>query len=354
MTHQNDTGHPGKNPLLTVSAPCRIDVGGTLDIPTFYYPLHRSKPCTFNVAVGLRTYVRFYPFESGKIKISSHGFDPIEFKPEAAIFHHPLGLMSAIAVYFEAKGLHIDIHSESPPRSALGGSSSAAVAMVAGLMQLRETTDGRTISSERIACLAHALESSVAGVPCGMQDQLAAVYGGVNAWYWQTEPNKLPFRRQPLAIPAGEENFQQHVLLAYCGEPHVSADINGQWVRQFLAGRYHREWGQMVEGVQRFVNAMAAGDFRTAVTMMNEETRIRRKMTPDVFDEMGEQLVDSALEQHCGVRFAGAGGGGCVWALGEEDAILTLSSLWKTLLNQKNDARLLDFSIDSDGLVCHV
>jgi D-glycero-alpha-D-manno-heptose-7-phosphate kinase len=327
-------------------------MGGTLDIPTFYYPLHRTNPCTFNIAVGLRTYVRFYPFEDGKIKISSHGFDPIEFKPETAVFHHPLGLMAAIATYFDAKGLHIDIHSQSPPRSALGGSSSAAVAMVAGLMYLREAIEDPTRFKERIVLLAHALESSVAGIPCGMQDQLAAVYGGVNAWYWRTATNELPFRRVSLSS-VGKESFRQHILLAYCGRPHVSADVNGQWVRQFLEGRYRLEWRQMVELVQHFVHAMTAGEFQKAATMMNEETRLRREMTPDVLDNMGQQLIEGALEQGCGARFTGAGGGGCVWALGEKDAIRSLASVWATLLDQKPDARMLDFSIDSAGLVCH-
>jgi len=49
--------------LIEASAPCRIDMGGTLDISTFYYPLMHLNPCTFNIAINLRTRVSLFPFE---------------------------------------------------------------------------------------------------------------------------------------------------------------------------------------------------------------------------------------------------------------------------------------------------
>ena len=115
------------NPV-EASAPCRIDMGGTLDISTFSYPLRYLAPCTFNIALGLRTRIRLKPYARGRIKISSKGFKDAQFPADAAPFDHPLGLMFATAAYFNARGIQIEIHSQSPPRSALGGSSVAAVA----------------------------------------------------------------------------------------------------------------------------------------------------------------------------------------------------------------------------------
>ncbi|MEJ2100261.1 MAG: hypothetical protein P8X68_09810 [Desulfobacterales bacterium] len=172
---------------IEASAPCRIDMGGTLDIRTFNYPLRHLFPCTFNIAVGLRTRVRLLPYHNDRIKISSEGFESAEFPIDQAPFAHPLGLMFAIAVYFNAQNIHIQIESPSPPRSALGGSSSAAVALVAAFSKLIELADLKApLSRPQIAVLAHGLEETVAGVSCGFQDQLAAIYGGVNAWLWPT------------------------------------------------------------------------------------------------------------------------------------------------------------------------
>ena len=153
------------NPI-EASAPCRIDMGGTLDIPTFYYPLRHLDPCTFNIALGLRTRVRLQPYTKGVIKISSRGFKDAEFQADAAPFDHPLGLMFATAAYFNAGGVHIDIESGSPPRSALGGSSVAAVALVAALSALFQRVGESDNHTNRrlIALLACKLEEAVAGV----------------------------------------------------------------------------------------------------------------------------------------------------------------------------------------------
>ncbi|WP_246556018.1 hypothetical protein [Desulfonema magnum] len=99
---------------IEASAPCRIDMGGTLDISTFYYPLRRLRPCTFNIALNMRTRVRLFPYHKGMIKVSSKGFESAEYSLDQARFDHPLGLMFAVAAYFGAEGVHIDIESSSP------------------------------------------------------------------------------------------------------------------------------------------------------------------------------------------------------------------------------------------------
>lgn len=124
-----------KNPIQ-VSVPCRVDFGGTLDISTLYLPMAGLSPATFNMALDLRTRVTLSSFEKGYVQVSSKGFETAVFKKDEAPFHHPMGLMFAVAKYFDAEGVHIHIDSSSPPRSALGGSSAAAVAIVAAFTHL--------------------------------------------------------------------------------------------------------------------------------------------------------------------------------------------------------------------------
>ena len=83
---------------IASSAPCRVDMGGTLDLSTFYLTLHHLGPCTFNVALDLRTRVRIMPYEKGRIKISSVGFESLVVDSDEAPFNHPLGLMLAVAI----------------------------------------------------------------------------------------------------------------------------------------------------------------------------------------------------------------------------------------------------------------
>jgi D-glycero-alpha-D-manno-heptose-7-phosphate kinase len=338
-------------PPVEVSAPCRIDMGGTLDINTFHFPLRCLEPCTVNIAIELRTRVRLFPYRAGIVKVSSKGFDSEEYPLQEAPFNQPLGLMFAIAAYFRAEGVHIEIESSSPPRSALGGSSAAAVALVAAFSKVLEKTENiPPLSRPKIAMLAHRLEGSVAGVPCGLQDQLAAVYGGVHSWYWQDGLGESSFRKETLVRKSSYRKLEEHLLLAYCGIPHESKNINGRWVRQFVSGRNRELWAEIAGCTKSFAGALKAGNFKDARGFMNRELAIRREMTPDVIDEIGEKLVDAALENNCGARFAGAGGGGCIWAMGEAKDISRLRGVWIKVLAGRKEACLLDVKIDRKGL----
>lgn len=84
---------------------------------------------------------------------------------------------------------------------------------------------------------------------------------------------------------------------------------------------------------------------------MNRETALRKKMTPDVLDDMGDKLAGAAVKHNCGARFTGAGGGGCVWAIGEEEDISKLKEVWQDLLSERETAYLLNAKIDANGVL---
>jgi D-glycero-alpha-D-manno-heptose-7-phosphate kinase len=329
-------------------------MGGTLDIPTFFYPLRHLDPCTFNIALGLRTRIRLLPYTKGLIKVSSRGFKDAEFPADAAPFNHPMGLMFATTTYFRVGGVHIQIESESPPRSALGGSSVAAVALAAALLALSNRRAGNGSMNRRlIAYLAYKLEETVAGVPCGSQDQLAAAYGGVHVWHWRAGCGQSHFKRKVAVKKRYHRELERRLLVAYCGKPHVSKDINSRWVQQFIAGKNRTVWMQILAETHQFAAALSERRYGQAATHMNRETALRREMTPDVLDRVGVQLADSALQNKCGARFTGAGGGGCVWALGEIENVDRLRPMWEETLSTRKEACLLDAQIDSTGVMVH-
>ncbi|MBI9088217.1 MAG: galactokinase [Desulfobacterium sp.] len=333
---------------VRASVPCRIDFGGTLDISTFYLPLNRANPSTVNLALDLRTGVTLSPWDTGRVKISSRGFESAEFRAEEVPFSHPMGLMFACASFFNAHGVHIEIESTSPPRSALGGSSSAAVAIIAAF----HAALGKPIDPSAIAMAAHFLESSVAGVPCGLQDQLAAAFGGVNQWYWKLTDTGPAFVKKPLADTGKEiQELDQSLLVAYCGNPHESKDINKRWVDQFLSGNHRTTWLEIASLTERFAAALVARDFSLGADLMNQETRLRLSMTPDVLDKTGLKLFERAEAQGCGARFTGAGGGGCIWALGQPEALAGLKADWGAIVNQDPQADLLKTRIDPNGII---
>jgi len=338
-----------KHPIH-ISVPCRIDLGGTLDISCFYLPLAHIYPSSFNIALDLRTHVKLKPGKKDYITISSRGFETAEFKKDIVPLNHPMGLMFAVAKYFNVSGVHIHIESTSPIKSALGGSSSAAVALVSAFYEILD----KLIVPEEIAWLAHYIEASVAGVPCGMQDQLAAAFGGINQWVWKMIDGKPGYEKRSLIEDAKEiDKLNNNILIAYCGIPHVSKDINKQWVKSFVHGETRTEFEKIVEITNKFSKSIKDGIYRQAADLMTLETKIRLGLTSDVLDNTGKKLFEEAVNFNCGARFTGAGGGGCLWAIGESDDIDHLRPAWKNVLNSIEGAIILAAKIDNKGIMVH-
>ena len=69
-----------------------------------------------------------------------------------------------------------------------------------------------------------------------------------------------------------------------------------------------------------------------------------------LLDKIGVKLVDAAVKNNCGARFTGAGGGGCIWAVGDVNDIDRLKHKWEIILSGRKAAGLLNVKIDGQGL----
>ncbi len=342
------------NAPVRASAPGRIDMGGTLDIKTFYLLLRDQAPCTFNMALRLRTRVELRAWQPGRICITSRGFESAVFAPGTAPLNHPLGLMFAITSFFGVSGVEVRIDSDLPPRSGLGGSSAAAVALIGALNQVCTRAGRSALNIAQIVELAHALEEAVAGHLCGQQDQLAAAWGGMHLWHWRSDLASDPTTEQKPARESFDaalaDDIAQHTILAYTGQPHTSYDINSRWIQQFAAGTYRGHWQEIIECVRHFAQALRARDYAAAAAMLHRETTLRSEMTPEVLNPTGQALAAAAQRAGGGARFTGAGGGGCLWAMAPAQAISRIREDWQALLTGQAGAVLLPIEVDLDGL----
>ncbi len=339
-----------ENQTIEASAPCRIDAGGTWDIKAMALPMEGVQPETINVALNLRTRVVLSPFKQGWVKVSSRGFSSgQQFERAHLRFDSPLGLFFAAIAYFDFHGLHAHIASEVPPKSALGGSSTALVALIKALCKLREALDGRTLPPREILHLGYHLEDGVSGGGCGIQDQGAAVYGGVNQWRWHFSRRSSPFQRVSLMDARGQKALSRRILVAFSGKDHASSEINRGWIRDFLAARTRAGWIAVNEKVKGLGAALASRDWSRAVRLLREEMAIRREITPDCLIPITAKLIGQAEDLGCGARFAGAGSGGSVWALGDIDRIQALREVWARTLARVQGGKLLDCAVDPRG-----
>jgi galactokinase/mevalonate kinase-like predicted kinase len=336
---------------VEASAPCRIDAGGTWDIKAMALPLEPIDPATLNMALNLRTVVRLGPFDEGWVRISSDGFPRGRAFPRQGLsFRPPFGIFFAAVSHFQYHGLHVNIRSGSPVKSALGGSSTALVALLKALSKLRAMLGARGLDSREILHLGYHLEDAVAGGNCGLQDQAAAVYGGVNLWRWRYGRRNAPFERTPLLGRDGLEEISQRLLVAYSGESHVSLRTNRSWIRDFLSGRTRQGWIEANSITHALARAIGAMDWHKAAGLLREEMAIRRELTPEALIPLTGKLVQQAERAGCGARFAGAGAGGSLWALGETENMEGLKEVWNKTLSSAEGGRVLACRVDPSGV----
>jgi len=337
---------------VEASAPCRVDAGGTWDIKAMALPLEREAPVTVNVALDLRTRVRLLPYREGRVRVASQGFQPEGEAGEAGAlpFRPPFGLFFAAVERFAFHGVEVRIASDSPPRSALGGSSTALTALLRALSILNARLGKEALPPKALLLLGYHLEDGVSGGFCGMQDQAAAVYGGVNLWRWRYGRPGTPFLREPILDARGGRELTKRILVAHSGRDHDSGSVNRGWVEGFLSGRTRKGWLNANRKVHRLAQALRERDWTGAGECLREEMAVRREVTPDALIPETRTLIDAAEDEGCGARFAGAGAGGAVWAIGARDRIRTLRPRWEGLLETMEGGQILDCRVDPRGV----
>jgi D-glycero-alpha-D-manno-heptose-7-phosphate kinase len=338
---------------ITASAPCRIDAGGTWDIKVMALPFERYRPVTFNIALDLRTTVTLLPYKAGRIKITSEGFsEGMECNSNDIKLTGPFSIFFAAVNYFGFSGLEVRINSESPVKSALGGSSTALTSLIKALAKLDRLMGAkRNFSRRDILTLGYHLEDGISGGNCGMQDQAAAVYGGVNGWYWNYSNSKSPVIREGLLNREGIRMLSGRILVAYSGIWHVSLTTNRAWLDNFLKGKTRDGWINANDIVKELISAVKAMKWHETVRCIREEMRIRRKITPDALIPETYNLIKDAERLGCGARFAGAGAGGSVWAIGAPDDIIKLKKRWEKGLAKIKGACILPCAVDPNGVM---
>ena len=336
---------------VTASAPCRIDSGGTWDIKALALPLEAAEPVTVNMALNLRTWVSLFPHKDGWIKISSEGFPHGEEYPsENPSFASKFGLFFAAVSHFGLHGLRIHIRSDSPVKSSLGGSSTALIALLKALSEVSLMLVQKKRSKGELLHLGYHLEDGVSGGYCGIQDQAAAVYGGVNQWTWYYGKKGSFLKRKPLLNAKGQRELSKRILVAFSGKRHVSSRVNRVWVNDFLSGKTRAGWIETNSVVGLLAEALEKEAWDEVAGLLREEMAIRRKITPDALIPVTEKLIVQAEKMECGARFAGAGGGGSLWAVGEEERIRGLRRMWDKTLAPVGGGRILECAIDPNGV----
>lgn len=213
----------------------------------------------------------------------------------------------------EGLAVRISIFSEVPAGASTGTSASVTVALLGALDRL---TPGRT-SPHEIAYLAHSVETEMLGRQSGIQDQLCAVFGGVNF----IEIDEYPGTRvTPVVAPAEVLwEFERRLTLVYLGKSHCSSDVHEKVIAELAdAGPECRQLSDLRRAAEAARDALVAGDFRALGRAMVENTEAQARLHPEIIGRDASRVIEVARRHGAlGWKVNGAGGeGGSVTILG--------------------------------------
>jgi D-glycero-alpha-D-manno-heptose-7-phosphate kinase len=327
-------------PAFEASAPARIDLaGGTLDL----WPLHVLHPgsVTVNVAIDLRARCRVRKREGGfRVAVPDLGYERTAARP-GDLLADPRGalagaLLEALAI---TEPRDIELSSDVPYGSGLGGSSALTVAMACALA----ASVGRDFGGIEEVDFVRDVETRVLGKPAGVQDYYPPLAGGVHGIRF------LPGRAEASRRDADPAAWLRHLTLFDTGAAHSSGMNNWEIFRARLEG--DRDVALRLEDVavaaREMDEAAAAQDFQAMGAALHREWQARRRLAPVVSSPAIESAIAAAVGAGAwGGKACGAGGGGCVVILSAPEKTPKV----REALTKLGEGRLLLVAVENRGL----
>lgn len=294
--------------ILSSIAPIRIaDFGGWTD--TWFAKFGRVLniavyPCA---EVQIRVYRRSADHPRVEIYAENYGERYTLEDVGGAYDRHPLleAALDFMGVPDDV-ALEIDLFSEAPVGCSTGTSASVSVALIGALDLL---TPGR-LTAHEVARAAHRIETELLHQQCGVQDQLASAYGGINFIEILDYPHAVV---SPLHLaPDVLWELEQRLSLVFLGQSHSSSKVHQVVIAELEdSGPDSEKLRPLRKMPLRARDALYAGDFAALGKTMIENTEAQANLHADLVSPRHQAVIDLARQHGAiGWKVNGAGGDG--------------------------------------------
>lgn len=288
-------------------APLRISFcGGGTDVSPY---VEERGGVVLNATINKYAYCSLIPREDDEIRVQSLDYDVVAKynRGEEPQYNGELDLVKAVINKMGAPtGFDLFMHSDAPPGSGLGSSSTVVVALL-GLFRhwLR-----KPMTDYELAELAYQVERIDLGIEGGMQDQYAATFGGFNF----IEFNRDAVIVNPLRIDSATLNeLEYHLLLCYTGKTRLSANILRTQIEGYVTRKPEVVAGldALKETTILMKNALLLGRLDEFGALLHHAWEHKKKLADRITDGYIDELYDIARRHGAlGGKISGAGGGG--------------------------------------------
>ncbi len=293
--------------LIRSRAPLRISfAGGGTDV----HPYPKLKGgCVLSATIDRYAYVTIIPRRDSRLSVHSldYGIKANYRLDKKLVYDGELDLIKATFRAMKVKrGCELFIHSDAPPGSGLGASSTMVVATIGAIAKWQ----GLTLTPYKISELAYQIERVQLKISGGMQDQYAATFGGFNFIEFldgSTVVNPLRIKQEHL----NELNYK--LLLCYTGRTRLSANIVKRQTEAFISGK--REVLNSLDGLKQIAidmkNQLLMGKINDFGIMMDKAWRYKKKLDKAITTKNIDKMYRAAKSKGAiGGKILGAGGGG--------------------------------------------
>jgi galactokinase len=229
-----------------------------------------------------------------------------------------------------AIGFDTEVSSTVPLGSGLSSSAAFTVAVVIAAAEIGSLA----LDRRSIALAAQAAEQRATGLPCGVMDQMASVFGRaghallLDCRTLAIEAVPLPASAAVVVVHTGVSRRLEHSAYAErrsaCEAAAARfgvATLRDATPVQVVDDPFARHVVSENRRVRAFVDALRAGDLDRCGRLMGASHASLRddfRVSTDALDALVDALVDAGAY---GARLTGAGFGGCVVALVAGDAV---------------------------------
>lgn len=309
--------------MIVSKTPYRISFfGGGTDYSSWY---SKNGGAVFSTTISHYCYIsaRYRPpFFPDKSRIV---WNRIEEVMDHADIHHP-SVRETLKYLGIEEGVEIHHSGDLPARSGMGSSSVFTV----GLLNALAALQGRRFNKAGLALESVHLERDVLKENVGIQDQIAAAYGGLNHTQIFEDGSYIISPVQTLR----QQELEDHCLLFYTGVSRTASDIAAEQTKNTAFGTNDAGLHTMRALVDEAMGILAgSGTMEYFGQLLHESWSIKRGLAKNISPDFVDKIYTRARNWGAwGGKLLGAGGGGFMLFLAPPDAHNAVREALKDLL----------------------